>query len=205
MLENSLQADQRFQDNPLVFHLRTFAASLTEDGYAAGTVQSKLWVLADLGQWLGRTGLAVTHLDERLVEAFVKHKQRVHKGHLKTLKQFLDHLRKRDVVPDRKLVRDRSPLADILGRYEKHLRSERGLVTATVLNYQSFVGKFLVERFRKGPFVFRELKPSDISDFVLRRGHSMSIGRAQLMTTAFRSFFRFLFQNGELHFGTHGS
>src|SRR6266498_635724 len=104
MLENSLQADKRLQDNPLVFHLRTFAASLLEDGYADGTVQSKLGLLADLGQWLGRTGLAITRLDERLVEAFVKHKQRVHRGDLKTLKQFLDHLRKRDVVPDRKLV-----------------------------------------------------------------------------------------------------
>jgi integrase/recombinase XerD len=198
MLENSLQADKRLQDNPLVFHLRAFATSLTEDGYAEGSVQSKLWLLADLGQWLGRSGLAVTHLEEQLVEAFVKHKQRVGRGDLKTLKQFLDHLRKGDVIPDRKLVRDRSPLADILGRYEKHLRSERGLVTATVLNYQSFVRKFLVERFREGPFLFREVKPSDISDFVLRCGHSMSVGRAQLMTTAFRSFFRFLFQNGEL-------
>ncbi|HEX5483591.1 MAG TPA: site-specific integrase, partial [Terriglobia bacterium] len=95
-------------------------------------------------------------------------------------------------------VRDMSPLADILSRYEKYLRSERGLVTATVLNYQPFVRKFLVERFRKGPFLFREVKPSDISDFVLRHGHSMAVGRAQLMTTAFRSFFRFLFQHGEL-------
>ena len=198
MLENSLQADKRLQDKPLVFHLRAFATSLREDGYADGTVQSKVWLLADLGQWLGRTGLAVTHLDDQLVEAFVKHKRRVRRGGLKTLKQFLDHLRKRDLIPDQKLVRDRSPLADILGRYEKHLRSERGLVTATVLNYQSFVRKFLVERFREGPFLFRELKASDISDFVLRRGHSLNVRRAQLMTTAFRSFFRFLFQNGEL-------
>ncbi|PYV42198.1 MAG: integrase [Acidobacteria bacterium] len=182
----------------MVFHLRAFATSQREDGYADGTVQSKVCLLADLGQWLGRTGLAVTHLDEQLVEAFVKHKRRVRRGGLKTLKQFLDHLRKRDLIPDQKLVRDRSPLADILGRYEKHLRSERGLVTATVLNYQSFVRKFLVERFREGPFLFRELKASDISDFVLRRGHSLNVRRAQLMTTAFRSFFRFLFQNGEL-------
>jgi site-specific recombinase XerC len=87
-------------------------------------------------------------------------------------------------------------LADILSRYETYLRSERGLVTVTILNYQAFVRKLLVERFREGPFRLRGVKPSDISDFVLRHGHSMAVRRAQLMTTAFRSFFRFLFQKG---------
>jgi len=95
-------------------------------------------------------------------------------------------------------VRDLSPLADILSRYEEHLRSERGLVTATVLNYLPYIRRFLVERFREGPFLFGQVNPSDISNFVLRHGPSMSVGRAQLMTTAFRSFFRYLFQKGEL-------
>jgi site-specific recombinase XerD len=169
-----------------------------EDGYADATVKSKLWVLANFGRWLGRRGLSVTKVDERLVEAFVKDKERVRRGDLRTLQQFLDHLRKGHIVPDRKLVSDKSPWADILSRYEKHLRSERGLVTVTIINYQPFVRKFLVERFRERPFSLRELKPSDISDFVLRHCRSMSVRRAQLMTTAFRSFFRFLFQNGEL-------
>ena len=95
-------------------------------------------------------------------------------------------------------MRDLSPLADILSRYEEHLRSERGLVTATVLNYLPYIRRFLVERFREGPFLFGLVNPSDISNFVLRHGPSMSVGRAQLMTTAFRSFFRYLFQKGEL-------
>jgi Phage integrase, N-terminal SAM-like domain len=169
-----------------------------DDGYADVTVKSKLWVLANFGQWLGRRGLSVTNVDERLVEAFVKGKKRVRRGDLRTLQQFLDHLRKGHIVPDRKLVSDKSPLADILSRYEKYLRSERGLVTVTIINYQPFVRKFLVERFRERPFSLRKLKPSDISDFVLRHCRRMSVRRAQLMTTAFRSFFRFLFQHGEL-------
>jgi len=198
MRENSLQPDKGPQHNPLGLHLRTFAASLLECGYTDGAVHAKLGLLGDLERWLRRTKRAVNHLDERLLEAFLKHKRRIRKGEPKTLQQFLDHLRKRAVVPGRKVVRDKSPLADILSHYETYLRSERGLVTATVLNYQPFVRKFLVERFREGPFRLREIKPSDISDFVLRHAHSMAVGRAQLMTTAFRSFFRFLFQKGEL-------
>jgi len=67
-------------------------------------------------------------------------------GEPKTLQQFLDHLRKR-VVPGRKVVRDQSPVADILNRYETYLRSECGLVTVTILHYQDFVRRFLLERF----------------------------------------------------------
>jgi site-specific recombinase XerD len=202
MLANSfknLAAPKHFQDNPLVLHLQTFATSLVEDGYADVTLRSKLWLLADFGQWLGRRELTVTDLDERFVEEFLNDEQRVHRGHLITLKQFLDHLRMRDIVPDPKPPCDKSPLADMLGRYEKHLRSERGLVTATIVNYQAPVRKFLVERFKEGPLPVGELKSSDISRFVLRHARAMSPRRAQLVTTALRSFLRFLFRNGELH------
>jgi site-specific recombinase XerC len=88
--------------------------------------------------------------------------------------------------------------ADILNAYEQYLRSERGLVPGTIREYQSYARKVLVERFRKKPLVFEELKASDISDFVLRHCRSLSVKRAQLMTTAFRSFFRFLFRKGDL-------
>jgi site-specific recombinase XerD len=198
MQENSLQAAQRLRGNPLESHLRTFVTSLLEDGYADATIHDKLSLVDRLGQWLGRTGRAVTHLDERLVGAFVKYRQRVQRGDLKTLQQFLDYLRELGVVPAQEPVRDRSPLTNILNRYEQYLRLERGLVVATISHYQYFVRKFLITRFREGPFLLKAMKASDISDFFLRHGQSMGVRRAQLMTTAFRSFFRFLFQKGEL-------
>lgn len=174
MRENSRQADKRLQHNPLRLHLRTFATSLLEYGYTDGTIHSKLWLLGDLERWLRRTKLAVTHLDEQLLEAFLKHKRRVRRGEPKTLQQFLDHLRKLAIVPGRKVVRDQSPLADILNRYETYLRSERGLVSVTILHYQDFARKFLLERFREGPFRLREVKPSDISD----SGYGLDSGTA---------------------------
>jgi site-specific recombinase XerD len=199
MQENFVPGKKRIQGNPLEFHLRMFATSLKEAGYQDRAMQSKLALLADLGLWLVRRGLAVTsHLDEELLEVFVKHSEQVRRGDLKTLQQFLDHLRKRGVVSDRKLVPEQSPLADILSRYEQHLRSERSLASATIFNYLSFARQFLVGRFSEGPFLLKEMKPSDISDFVLRRGRGMSVGTAKIMTTAFRSFFRHLFQKGEL-------
>jgi site-specific recombinase XerD len=200
MLESSFQnlvAVDRLPD-PLVVQLQRFTASLIEQGYADETVQWKVKRVTIFGQWLKQKGVAVADLDEALVEAFLKRQHRVRRGDLITLQQFLDQLRKQNVVPARNLPCDRSPLAHILNQYETHLRTERGLVAHTIEQYQSFVRKFLGERFRGQPLLLKAVKASDISDFVLRHTPSMNVKRAQVMTTAFRSFFRFLFQKGEL-------
>ena len=196
-----LAADRCLGGNPLIPHLSSFATSLREDGYAEFTMRSKLRLLADFLQWLGRSGISVTEIHERPVEVFIQDKQRqgqVHRGDREALRQFLAHLRNQGVVPGQEAICDNSPSADILNRYEKHLRSERALANATVVNYVPFARQFLVQRFREGPVLLRELKAADISAFVLRHAQTIGCRRAQLMTTAFRSFFRFLFQIGEL-------
>ena len=194
--------EKHVQGNPLEFHLRMFATALREAGYRDRAMCSKLRLLADLGHWLKRTGQSFpSHLEEHLLEAFVKHKQRMqqmHGGDSKTLQQFLAHLRKEGVVSDRKLIPDQSPLAGILGRYKQHLLLERKLSSATIFNYLSFARRFLIECFSKEPFLLKEIKAPDISDFVLRHGRTMGVGTAQIMTTAFRALFRYLFQKGEL-------
>jgi site-specific recombinase XerD len=197
MLRTSLP-ERRIRGNPLEPHLRTFAASLLESGYRKRTIHDKLYPLSALGWWLGRSERVVSQLDEHFVEAFAKHKRRMHRADLTTLQQFVDHLRKLDVIPHRELVLDQSPLANILNAYGRYLRSERGLISGTIREYQSYAREFLMERFPRSPLVLKEVKARDIFDFVLRHCRSLSIKRAQLMTTAFRSFFRFLFQKGEI-------
>ena len=195
------ETDRRLRDSPLASHLVPFATSLVENGYVKSTVQSKLNLLASLGQWLERRRLSITDFDEQFAEKFIAYKRRkgrVHRGNRETLLQFLDHLRKRGVIAGPTPTCDGSPLAAILARYERHLRSERGLAAATVINYLPCIRKFLIERFREKPLVIGEVSSSDVSDFILRKAPTMSPRRAQLVTAAFRSFFRFLFQEGEL-------
>jgi integrase/recombinase XerD len=197
MLEISFQKHQtnkRFPDLPAA-ELQTFTASLFEQGYADMTVRVKVKLILSFGRWLNRNRLAVKDLAEPLVEAFLKRKRRMRKGDLRTLQQFLEHLRRRNVVPPRSLLCDKSPLAHILNRYEAYLRTERGLVAHTIEEYQCFVRTFLQDRFRGRPLFLKALRASDISDFILRHTPSK---RAQLMATAFRSFFRFLLEKGEL-------
>src|SRR5258708_17378232 len=204
MAKNSferLETERRLRDNPLVSHLVPFATSLVENGYVKSTVQSKLNLLASFGQWLERRRLSITDFDEQLAERFIAYKRRkgrVHRGNRETVLQFLGHLRKRDVIPGPTPTCDDSPLAAILTRYERHLRSERGLAAATVINDLPSIRKFLIERFREQPPVIREVRSSDVSDFILLHAPTMSPRRAQLVTAAFRSFFAFLFQEVEL-------
>jgi hypothetical protein len=107
-------------------------------------------LLASIGQWLERRRLSITDFDEQLAERFIAYKRqkgRVHRGNRETLLQFLDDLRKRDVIPGQTPSCDDSPLAAILTRYERHLRSERGLADATVINYLPCIRKFFDRRF----------------------------------------------------------
>jgi site-specific recombinase XerD len=195
------ETDRRLQDSPLASHFASFATSLVENGYVKSTVQAKLNLLTGFGQWLERRRLPIRDFDEQLADRFIAYKRRkgrVHRGNRETLLQFLDHLRKCDIIPGPTPTCDDSPLAAILTRYERHLRSERGLAAATVINYLPCIRKFLVERFREKPLVIGEICSSDVSDFILRHAPTMSPRRTQLVTAAFRSFLRFLFQDGEL-------
>ena len=131
MLEKFLErlgADQRGQRNPLLVQVLPFADSLMGCGYAATTIQSKLGLLIDLGEWLRRRGLAVKDLDERRIETFITDSRRnglLRRGYRTTVRQLLDHLREHHVVQRVTPTCDVSPLAAILDRYEKYLRSER--------------------------------------------------------------------------------
>jgi site-specific recombinase XerD len=86
----------------------------------------------------------------------------------------------------------------LVSRYEEYLKAERGLAPVTVVGYRDFVQGFVDERFGDQPLRLGELRPSDVSSFIVRHAHSMSPGRASLMVTALRSFLRFLFQRGEI-------
>jgi hypothetical protein len=85
VLKDWLNTNKRVRDNPLMSHLLTFATTLMDDGYTDATVKSKLWLLAEFGQWLERSRLSLRNLNERLVEAFVKNKRRVRRGDSRTL------------------------------------------------------------------------------------------------------------------------
>lgn len=200
-LFKQLSSIELLQSNPLAAHLDSFAASLAEESYAVATVRSKLLWVTQLGWWLQERKLTVAQLDERIVDVFLQERRcrgTVRRGQGATTLQFLNHLRNQGIIPCPDPVCDNSPLAVLEHEYEKYLRMERGLTTATVENYRPVIHHFLVHKYGDGPLHFEDLSASDISTYVLARTHSQSARRAQLMVTALRSFFRFLLRSAKI-------
>ena len=186
---------ERLQSNPLASHLESFAQLLADDAYAKSTIRSKLLWIAQLGWWLQEEKVTLAQLNERIIDTFLKklrHQGRRRRGQGATIQRFLVHLRNQGIISCPEPVCDKSPLVELEHQYEKYLRIERGLTTATVVNYRPIVHRFLVYHYGDGPLHLEALKASDISAYVLAHAHTQSAGRAQLMVTALRSFFRFL-------------
>jgi site-specific recombinase XerD len=187
---------------PLAPYLDGFLQALLERGYTNSTAMEKIRIVSRLSQWLEGQHLTVNKLSEIAVEEFVSYRKKI--GYLDrtsppTFTQLLSFLRDEDVipVPAPELVED-SPLSKIESRFSRHLLEERGLSQDSVCNYVPFVRRFLLERFNNGKIIFESLGPQDISAFLIRYAHTMSPGRAQLMVTALRNFFRFLLERGNI-------
>jgi len=192
---------ERLRGNPLGQHLESFAVLLANLGYATSSGRSQLEFLSVFGRWLEQADITIADLDEQVIDTFLDERRRrgfSRRHNASTVPRFLEHLRQEGIVPYHAPDLDESPLGLLTRRYEKYLREERGLTTSTVQNYMPFVRWFLKERFGDGLLHLRDLKPLDISNFILRYTHSIGPGRARLIPTVFRSFFRFLLQHGEI-------
>lgn len=181
-------------------YLDSFVATRCQLGYARSTVREHLRLLDALGRWLGRNSLALVDLHEPIIHRFLEERRRQgrrRRTDAPALQSFLEHLRDKEAIASPAPAVDASPLATLRQRYENYLRKERGLSPVTVTRYWPFIRRFLVERFGNASLCLREVVPHDISTFLLRRAGSGSPKVAQLMVTALRSFFRFLFRYAE--------
>jgi len=203
MLENFLSsraAAERLRGGLLGAHLDSFLATLSQLGYARSTVRERLWLLGDLARWLEREHLALGDLQEQVASRFLNGRQsggRLRSSDSPTVRHFLEHLRQRGAVPPPGPTADDTPLAALQQRYASYLQKERGLARVTVTRYWPFVRRLITERFGDTRIALRELAPDDVSRFLLRHARSGSHRAANLMVTALRSFFRFLFLRGE--------
>lgn len=181
-------------------HLDEFCSLLVDGGYAVSTIRHKLRVLSDLAHWITSEHLAVVDLDEQRVDEFLEvRRRRGHscRGFRSTALQLIEQLRCAGAVPVPESIRDDSPSAVLLRRYEGYLRQERGLADSTVSAYLSFARDLMAERLNGGGARPDSLCATDIREFLLGRVRRVAPTRAQYMGTALRSFLRFLFLRGE--------
>jgi len=204
-MSNQLFSKQAFLQHldaePLVSYLDAFSNVLSGQGYARSTTKQKIQDISELGQWLQKRNLAIEELNESCINKFIRHRKKrnhLHRGDQFTFKQFIVFLRDKGVLSAVTPKIKDSEIQRIENNFTQYLQQERGLSQATLDNYLPTVRRFLTERFRSKKIIFDKLCPQDISRFILRYAHTMSPGRAQLMTSALRSFFRFLHVRGEI-------
>lgn len=185
----------------LALHLDSFADALERARYAPSTIRIKLRLVADLDEWLQRSGRTVTDLDQDGIEVFLSARRRRHRRHRvdrPTLRHFVEHLQRKGVIAMSPAVAvEETPALKLEQRYEDYLRKERGLSAKTIKNNRPLIHRFLLEHFGKEPLRLEALQAADVSRFIIKHRRYMGSKYAQAMVTALRSFFRFLVLEGK--------
>lgn len=90
----------------------------------------------------------------------------------------------------------KDPASVILDRYRIFLTAERSLAMVTAARYIDCLRPFLSQRVLNGGLDLRNLRPADVTAFVVARCPQLNAGVAKLTVTALRSFLGFLHLDG---------
>jgi site-specific recombinase XerD len=190
------KAAPRLRSGPLGLWLDSFVGRLAEQGYTEWSRRSQLVLAADLGRWLAAHGRSLRTLDEFALAEYVEQRGTQRERRRAAAGNVLAHLRAEGVVPPQNAP-ERCADAAYTERYAAYMRSERGAVEGTIKGYVAVVREFLGQRFGAGEVDLAEIKTSDVAAYLVERAPTLSPKRVAYLAMALRSFFRFLFVQGE--------
>ena len=189
-------------EGPLATQIAAFARCAREEGYAAQSRHRRVLLAAGFSRWLGQQAVQLPRVSSEHSKRYLRSRARrvqVHNGDAAALRQFLGFLRQHDVIPADKVSPCRlTPVEEEARAFEHYLRDERALAHATCVNYVPFVRGFLTDRFGRGPVALSRLCAGDVVRFVQRQAPRLHLKRAKLLTSALRSFLRYVRYRGEV-------
>lgn len=182
---------------PLGSCVEEFTNGLREAGYSRNSMRKQLSVVGDFSVWLLEKKVKLKDLDDEKIQEFIRYRKKrvvsfIQSGDATALNLLLTQLRNHGVIPIPKLKLKIGEREGKVRQFAEYLIRERALSEATMKNYVGFIDRFLSERFKKNSIRFHKLSPSDVTGFVQRHARDGSHGRAGLMVSALRSYFRFL-------------
>lgn len=186
---------------PLGNHLEQFKTQLVQISYAQGTIKPKMRIACHFNKWLDRRRLHAKNINEKTIGKFLDYYHSVHvtsSRHLGFLQEFLNWLRQQGITPEPVFVKMEGKFDYILNDYTYYLKHERGLAEATIKNYIITIRCFLSKRFKRSEIRLKYLIPSDITKFIFAQTKVYTLHRVQLITTALRSFFKYLQFRGDV-------
>lgn len=187
---------------PLAVHIASFAQWANEQGYASYSVYRRVLLASCFSRWLGRNGIRLRSVSSAHPPEYLRFRARrlqIRSDDAVALRQLMDFLRRDGVIPAEKTAPARpSPVEQYAWAFERYLRDERGLASATIVNYVPFVRRFLSTRFGNGRVTLSCLHACDVVRFVQREAPRLHGKRAKLLTTAVRSFLQYARYRGEI-------
>ena len=183
-------------EGPLVPWLEGFVDAADREGYARSSISRRIRLAAGFSRWLGQEGIELSSISSEHSAQYLQHRAcrvQLHPGDPAALRHLLEFLRLEAVISAEPMPVGRETEAErCVLAYEHHLREARGLAATTILSYVPFVRSFVEHRFGTGQVLLSALRASDVVGFVQRRAPGMNRKRAKLMTTALRSFLRYV-------------
>jgi integrase/recombinase XerD len=192
----------RVPEGPLAAHIGSFASSLKEQGYSLQSVNRQVLLVACFSRWLKQKGVPLRSITSDQPARYLQHRARQVRpnlGDVAALRHLLDFLRRGGVLPNKRMpALQLTPVERWVRAYELHLREGRGLAEATILNYVPFIRNFLKDYFGNEAVVLSRLCARDVLRFVQLQAPRLHRKRAQLLTSALRSFLRYALRRGEI-------
>ena len=189
-------------EGPLAAHIAPFADWAHEQGYARYTIYRQVLLASCFSRWLGEKRINLRQVASEHATQYLDcraQRRRIARGDAASLRQLIDFLRRGEVISAEKVKRCRlSPAERCAQAFEQYLRQERALAKATVVNYLPFIRAFLTDRFGNGPARLSRLCAGDVVRFVQRQAPRLHLKRAKLMTSALRSFLRYVRYRGDI-------
>jgi len=192
----------RAPEGPLAAYISAFAAFTSAQGYALCSIHRQVYLAACFSRWLKQKGVERHCITSEHTRQYFRYRAlqvKLVQGDAAALKHLIDFLRDKGVIPVEKVSAPCLTPAEHCARaYEQYLREARGLAKATILNYVPFIRRFLEDRFGNGTITLSDLCARDVVGFVQRQAPHLNGKRAKLMTTAMRSFLKYVRYRGEV-------
>jgi len=184
---------------PLHAHINAYLKLLEERGYKQHTIKPDSLLLADLDDWLARKSYRLIDLNETIMEQFLHYHMRRRRSRRQakraTLERLLVMLRKDGCIAAAKISAP-SPSQQLLEVFEHYLSEELGFVKTTVAGYITAAGQFLRTMVDEELADVAKLDARAVVTFIQGYVHDHGRASAPSVTTALRSFFRFLRYRG---------
>ena len=186
---------------PLGLFADGFVVELSALGYTSGSAVQQMYLVAHLSRWLAAEGLGPAALSPAVVERFcgarraAGYKSLVSSGALDPLVVYLRGL---GVVAGAEVSAPRGAVEELLGRFQRYLEVERGLVAGSSRVYVHWVRPFLEGLAGEDGVDLAGLDAAAARRFVVGFCPGRSRRTAELMVAALRALLRLVYFEASL-------